>query len=347
MRYIFHPDALGHRPPSFIQRGERRPMPEKPERAEALAGMLTARGVVLETPPDYGPGPRAAVHSPEYLAFLESVHPRWMALPGASEVVTPNVHRSNAPASYPTHVVGQAGYHLYDTSAPIAADTWTATVAAAHAATHAAVLVATDEARSAYALCRPPGHHATRDMGGGFCYLNHVAIAAQASLPLLSRQGRPPRVAILDVDVHHGNGTQDIFYSRSDVLFLSVHADPNVFYPYMAGHAHERGTGLGEGYTINRPLPMGSDEASVLSAIADSLADVARFAPEILFISLGFDTFKDDPLAAFGVTTPGFRTMGEMIARAGLPTVLVQEGGYAVDALAANLGSFLDGFESI
>ncbi len=181
-------------------------------------------------------------------------------------------------------------------------------------------------------------------MAGGFCYLNHVAIAAESVLPILRAQGRAARVAILDVDVHHGNGTQDIFYERDDVFFVSVHADPSEFYPHMAGYAQERGTGRGEGYTLNLPLPIGSDEATVLSAIGAGLDAVARFAPDMLFISLGFDTFAGDPLAAFGVTTPGFARMAARIAAAGLPTVLVQEGGYAVDDLSANLASFLDGY---
>ncbi|WP_207460827.1 histone deacetylase family protein [Azospirillum sp. SYSU D00513] len=345
MQFVFHPDALLHRAPVFLVRGEQRPVPEKPERAEALAAMLEARGAALVRPDDHGPGPRAAVHNPDYLRYLETAHERWSKLPGASAAVIPNVHRPWRDASYPVGVVGQAGYHSYDTACPITAETWTSVCAAANSAVHASLLVARGETRAAYALCRPPGHHATRDMAGGFCYLNHVAIAAQAALPVLAAAGRPPRVAILDVDVHHGNGTQDIFYERDDVLFLSVHADPSEFYPFMAGYARERGNGRGEGYNVNLPLPMGSDEATVLAAIADSLGTVRRFAPEILFVSLGLDTYEHDPLAAFGVTTPGFARMGALLAGAGLPTVLVQEGGYAVDTLAANLGSFLDGFE--
>jgi acetoin utilization deacetylase AcuC-like enzyme len=182
-------------------------------------------------------------------------------------------------------------------------------------------------------------------MAGGFCYLNHVAIAAESVLPALRARGRAGRVAIIDVDVHHGNGTQDIFYDRDDVFFVSVHGDPSVFYPHMAGYAQECGTGRGAGYTLNLPLPIGSDEATVLSTIGRGLAEIRRFAPEMLFVSLGFDTFIDDPLAAFGVTTPGFARMGALLAGCGLPTVLVQEGGYAIDALSANLSSFLDGFE--
>lgn len=180
-------------------------------------------------------------------------------------------------------------------------------------------------------------------MAGGFCYLNHAAIAAEEARRLLAADGRPARVAILDVDVHHGNGTQAIFWERDDVFFVSIHADPTDFYPFMAGHAHERGAGRGLGYTLNLPLPIGTSEDSFLQAVEQSLSAIGRFAPSLMVLSLGFDTFKDDPLAAFGVTTPGFERLGRVIAGAGLPTVLVQEGGYAVDHLAENLAASLTG----
>jgi len=346
MQFVHHPDAALHNPVTYFNKGQLRALPEKPERVEALASLIAARGETLILPNDYGPGPRAAVHTPAYLAFLETAHSRWVAVPGMGDIVIPNVHRMQRVPSYPTGIVGMAGWHTFDTACPIDANTWTATCAAANAAIHAARLVAEGADRAAYALCRPPGHHATRDMAGGFCYLNHVAIAAESVLPILRAQGRAARVAILDVDVHHGNGTQDIFYERDDVFFVSVHADPSDFYPHMAGYAQERGAGRGEGYTLNLPLPIGSDEPTVLSAIGDGLDAVARFAPDLLFISLGFDTFVGDPLAAFGVTTPGFARMAAMIAAAGLPTVLVQEGGYAIDDLSANLASFLDGYKA-
>lgn len=347
MKFVHHPDAALHHPAIYFNKGQLRALPEKPERVGALAALIEARGETLIRPDDYGSAPRAAVHSPAYLAFLETAHARWIAEPGMGDVVIPNVHRMQRVPSYPTSIVGQAGWHTFDTACPIDAHTWTATCAAANAAVHATRLVATGDDRAAYALCRPPGHHATRDMAGGFCYLNHVAIAAESALPILRAQGLAGRVAILDVDVHHGNGTQDIFYERDDVFFVSVHGDPAEFYPHMAGYAQERGAGRGEGYTLNLPLPIGSDEATVLATIGRGLDDIARFAPDMLFISLGFDTFINDPLAAFGVTTPGFKKMGARIAAAGLPTVLVQEGGYAVDDLAANLASFLDGFEGV
>jgi acetoin utilization deacetylase AcuC-like enzyme len=346
MRCFHHPDTMLHRPPQFLVRGQPKPVPEKPERVAAVLDALNRRGDRIEQAPDAGPAARAAFHSPEYLAFLETAHARWMKLPDASSAVIPNVHRGPDMLSYPTSVVGQAGYHMSDTACPIAEGTWTAARAASDCAVAAARIVASGEERAAYALCRPPGHHAGRDMAGGFCYLNNAAIAALEALRLLAGRGLPPRVAVFDVDVHHGNGTQAVFWERDDVFVVSIHADPCEFYPFMAGHAHERGAGRGEGFNLNMPLPLGTSEDDFLAAIRGGLVSIQRFAPSLMVLSLGFDTFKDDPLAAFGVTTEGFGRLGHTVAEAGLPTVVVQEGGYAVDHLAANLTSFLDGFEA-
>ncbi|HEV7371361.1 histone deacetylase family protein [Arenibaculum sp.] len=344
MRFVFSDVQLRHAPPQFLQRGRPVPCPETAERARMLLGGIERRGGRVEAPPSFGSGPRAAVHAPEYLAFLETAWERWRALPGSSDTVIPNVHRNTDTAEYPGHIVGQAGWHMADTSCPIAEGTWEAACAAADGAVHAAMLVAGGEVPAAYALCRPPGHHASADMAGGFCYLNNVAIAVQAALPALGARGRPMRAAILDVDVHHGNGTQAIFYEREDVLVVSVHADPAQFYPYFAGYAHERGRGRGRGYNLNLPLPIGTEEDRFLDAVAEACAHVARFAPELFAVSLGFDTYGGDPLAAFRVTTPGFARLGRLLAAQKLPTVLIQEGGYATAALADNLDSFLEGF---
>ena len=331
MRFVYSDIQSRHRPPQFLVRGQIKPCPEKPERADALVGAIRARGAVVEAPDSYGSAPRAAVHSPDYLAFLESAWTRWSALPDAAASVIPNVHRNTDMAEYPRSIVGQAGGHMSDTACPIAEGTWEAACASADTAMHAARLVLSGATRTAYAVCRPPGHHASRDMAGGFCYLNNAAIAAQAAFP--------SRAAILDVDVHHGNGTQAIFYERDDVLTVSIHADPAEFYPFFAGYAHERG----RGFNLNLPLPIGTSEDRFLDAVDEAGAQIARFAPGLLVVSLGFDTYVADPLAAFKVTTPGFARLGRKIADFDLPTVLIQEGGYDCEALAANLSSFLDG----
>jgi acetoin utilization deacetylase AcuC-like enzyme len=343
LRGVFHGDVLLHRPTHFLVRGQPKPMPEQPERIEAAVALLTRRGVVVETPPDYGSAPRAAVHSVAYLGFLETAHARWSALPDSGPEVVANVFQGPGMLTYPTSVLGQAGYHMSDTRCQIGAGTWPAVAAAANTSVHAARLVASGDVRFAYAACRPPGHHAGRERGGGFCYLNNAAIAAQEALPRLAAEGGRGRVAILDVDLHHGNGTQEIFYRRDDVLYVSVHADPDDFYPFMAGHRQERGDDAGLGFNWNLPLPIGADEDTFLDAVAEGLSITSRFGPDLLVLSLGFDPFEGDPLAAMRVTTPGFARLGRMIAAVGWPTVVIQEGGYAVAALAANLDSFLDG----
>jgi acetoin utilization deacetylase AcuC-like enzyme len=210
-------------------------------------------------------------------------------------------------------------------------------VQAAHTACQAAQWVADGE-RAAYALCRPPGHHAYADRAGGFCFLNNSAIAAQFLLP------RFGRVAILDVDVHHGNGTQGIFYRRADVLTVSLHADPRNFYPFFVGYAHERGDGDGLGYNINLPLPIGTGDDGYITALRGAARQLQAFAPGALVVALGLDAFERDPLKGLAITTPGFAAIGAEIARLGLPTVFVQEGGYLSEELGQNLASTLAGF---
>jgi len=223
-------------------------------------------------------------------------------------------------------------------SQTIGPGTWEAALASAETATTAAGLVLAG-AGETYALCRPPGHHAYADMAGGFCFLNNTAIAAQH----LRRQHA--RVAVLDVDVHHGNGTQGIFFECDDVLTVSIHADPSLYYPYFWGHAHETGAGKGHGYNLNLPLPLGSPDRPWLDAGDKALARIREFAPTALVVALGLDASESDPLQGLKVTGAGFYAMAENIARLGLPTVLAQEGGYLSHDLGRNLAQFLAGFE--
>ena len=220
---------------------------------------------------------------------------------------------------------------------PIAAGTWDGAYWSAQTALTALDAVLGGE-RAAFALCRPPGHHCGADYLGGYCYLNNAAIAAEAAI------AAGKRVAILDVDYHHGNGTQDIFYARGDVLFVSIHADPGTDYPFFWGHADETGEGEGEGATLNLPLPRGTDLAAYLPALDTALAKIAAFAPDLLVISYGADTFVGDPISQFRLETADYTVLARRIAALGLPTVIVMEGGYAVDALGANVAAFLEGF---
>ena len=279
----------------------------------------------------------AAVHTPEYLDFLERIHVRWRRIEGASEEVIPNIHPIARGGSYPASAVGQAGYHMADTACPISAETWQSALWSAWSAVGATRDVLAG-APSAYALCRPPGHHAFADVAGGFCFINNTAVAAQE----LRRTAA--RVAILDVDLHHGNGTQGIFYGRPDVLTVSIHADPVRFYPFFWGHADERGEALGLGYNLNLPLERRTGDDLFLETLAAGLRRIRSFAPDALVVALGLDPFEGDPFAGLSVTTPGFARIGEAIAGLSLPTVIVQEGGYLCNELGANLTSFLAGF---
>ena len=339
MKAIYDPAHAGHDPQFFLQRGQVRRTTEQPERADRLlSGLQKGRHEIIP-PRRFGLGPVAAVHTPEYLSFLATAHDTWKALGDSSPEIIPNVHPSRYPPTYPDSIVGRAGWHMADTACPIGSGTWAAAQLAADAALTATQLVIDGE-RVAYALCRPPGHHAYADMAGGFCFLNNSAIAAQHF------RRHHDRVAILDVDVHHGNGTQGIFYQRGDVLTVSIHADPNFLYPFFWGHAHERGSGAGEGCNLNLPLPHGAGDDAFLAALATATGRIAMFAPGALVLALGLDASEADPFKALAVTTGGFERIGTAVARAGLPTVIVQEGGYLSPILGDNLAAVLRGFES-
>ena len=338
MHVVCDESHLQHRPEKFFMIGGFFPHPDTPERAEAIAAAAREAGLDVVAPDDYGPGPRAAVHTPDYLRFLETIHDKWLGIGSPSHEVLPNVHPVRRMKGLPLGVTGQAGYFMADMSSPIGARTWKAACGAANVAVHATRLVL-DGAAAAYALCRPPGHHAFADLAGGFCYLNNIAIAATHAAQHVGR------VAILDVDVHHGNGTQGIFYERADVLTVSLHCDSVDYYPYFAGYADERGEVPGFGCNLNLPLPRGTDDDSYIAALDEALAAVGAFDPAMLFVAMGLDGYEGDPFEGFKLTTKGFGHIARAIGELGLPTVLVQEGGYNVDDLGKNVLSFLGGFE--
>lgn len=334
MKAFYADEQKRHDPKMFLSSGAQKPNPEQPERIERLLAGARAASLSIERPKNYGLGPIAAIHTPEYLDFLERIFERWQRIEGASEEVIPNIHPIARNGSYPASAVGQAGYHMADTACPISAETWESACWSAWSAVEAADAVLAGEP-AAYALCRPPGHHAFVDVAGGFCFLNNSAIAAQRL------RSQAARVAILDVDLHHGNGTQGIFYTRADVLTVSLHADPERFYPFFWGYASERGEGAGLGANLNLPLPRKSGDERFLEVLETGLRRIRSFAPDALVVALGLDAFEGDPFGGLSVTTPGFSRIAEAIAALGLPTVIVQEGGYLCDALGDNLTSFL------
>jgi acetoin utilization deacetylase AcuC-like enzyme len=333
MRCVFDRRQLVHAPALELHNGGFVPFAERPERAEAILAAIGA----AEAAVDHGEAPLRAVHKEAYLAFLWSAHKDWRAAGrdgDASGYAWPVVRRRPLDLE---RIDARLGLHSFDASSPIAQGTWEGAYWSAQTALTALDAVLAGD-RAALALCRPPGHHCGPDYLGGYCYLNNAAIAAEAA----AAAGR--RVAILDIDYHHGNGTQDIFYARGDLLFVSIHADPKMDYPYYWGHADETGEGDGEGATLNLPLPRGTDLASYLPALEAAMARIAAFAPDLLVISYGADTFVDDPISHFRLQTADYRAIARRIAGLGLPTLVVMEGGYAVDALGANVASFLEGY---
>jgi len=332
MRAFFDARQRDHAPEVELHNGAFVPFAESPMRADAILAALGG----AEPAVDHGEAPLRAVHSEDYLAFLWAGHKDWRAAGregDASGYAWPVVRRRPLALD---RIDARFGRFSFDASSPIAAGTWDSAYWSAQSALTALDAVLAGE-RAAFALCRPPGHHAGADYLGGYCYLNSAAIAAEAAV------AAGKRVAILDIDYHHGNGTQDIFHARGDVLFVSLHADPRTDYPFFWGHADETGEGDGEGATLNLPLPRGTDLAAYLPALDTALAKIAAFAPDLLVISYGADTFIGDPISQFSLETADYAILARGIAALGLPSVVAMEGGYALDALGANVASFLEG----
>lgn len=340
MKTVFSPVQLTHDPKMEISDGKLKPAVEIPSRAEMVRNEILARKIgPLWTPQDFGRVPLERVHTGEYLDFLESFWSRWTGAGRQGEAfpfVWPVRQLRATPT--PAHIDGLLGRFSFDAGTPLGEHTWAAATASANSALTAARFLREGD-RSAFALCRPPGHHAAADYFGGYCFLNNAAIAAQ----WLRDQGTA-RVAILDVDYHHGNGTQAIFYERADVMFLSIHADPKEEYPYFLGHADETGEKAGKGFTHNWPLPPGTDWARYAQALEEACRWLTVYSPDVLIVSLGLDTYENDPISQFRFVPEDFLRLGARLARLGKPTLFVMEGGYAVDALGSNCVNVLEGF---
>jgi acetoin utilization deacetylase AcuC-like enzyme len=329
-----------HAPETFIVAGRPQPIPETPLRIEMLMQGVMAIGSAVRVPPSIGNNVLQLVHTQQYLTFLETLRQRWGHVPQSSDIPLPNVYAiqrdSLPPITVPEAVVGQAGYHLGDGACPVTEHTLAAAKASAACAAEAARLVMNGEP-IVYALCRPPGHHAASDLAAGFCFYNNSAIAAE----LMTRAGK--RVAILDIDVHHGNGTEAIFYDRADVLTASIHVNPTRFYPFFWGYENERGRGAGEGYNLNLPRERGLELNGYLTTLGIALQRISDFGADHLVVAAGLDIAIDDPFKGFAITTEDFSAIGRRIAELNLPMAIVQEGGYPSDSLGRNLASLLTG----
>jgi acetoin utilization deacetylase AcuC-like enzyme len=346
MQLFFNPTQLLHKPQKFMMAGRVTEPFENPDRVTMLSERLMAAGLTLVDPGDHGMAAIRAVHDTHFLAFLETAYAEWQKLPNAGPEVWPNIHpyrgtgadldRTEPPVG---GIVGKAGWYIGDMAVAMGEGSWKAAYASAQTAIAAANTVLTGH-DAAFGLCRPPGHHAYRDRACGFCFLNNAAIAAERL------RTRFARVAILDFDTHHGDGTQAIFYDRGDVLVASTHTDPTAYYPFYSGFVGETGRGAGKGANLNVPLPTGADDETYVQACT-LLAEAAQtFGAEAVVLSAGWDAHGDDPLSKLSVTSQAFTRIGKVFGQLNVPVVILQEGGYSLTAAGEAAPRFVEAFSA-
>ena len=341
MKTVFSPRHAGHSGQIELVAGKILPGFEKPSRAEIIRKRVEEVGLgpIIE-PAEHDLATARRVHRPDYIDFLPTVWPAWVAAgkqgPALPFAWPTRGLRDDVP---PKNIEALLGFYSFDGGASFVEGTWDAVKSSHDSALTAAGIVASGE-RAAFALCRPPGHHAGSRFMGGYCYINNAATAAE-----WFRMHGAEHVTVLDVDYHHGNGTQEIFWRRGDVQVVNLHGDPMTEYPFFLGHAEERGEGPGEGATRNFPMPASTDWGTWGAALEEACREVVHFAPDVLVVSLGVDTFENDPISHFRLKSADYPKIGARIARLGLPTLFVMEGGYAVDEIGTNAVGVLTGFE--
>ncbi len=341
MKTIYSEDHRLQDGKSELAGGQLVPCFEMPKRADLVLARVREVGLgQVLSPTDFGVDPIARVHTMPFIEFLRDIWGEWAA-EGRDFDALPMTWATRTLRNdrVPTSIDGKVSYFSFDAGSPITPGTWQAIRSSVNVALTGASLVAGGE-RGVFSLCRPPGHHAAADIYGGYCFFNNAAIAAQSL-----RDGGASKVGVLDVDYHHGNGTQAIFYDRGDIPFVSIHADPTVEYPYFLGYDDEHGEGDGLGANLNFPLPWGTKWDVYSAALNQAVESLRTHRVEALVVSLGVDTFEDDPISQFKLVNDDYLRMGEAIAKLGVPTLFVFEGGYAVDAIGVNAVNVLTGFE--
>ncbi len=313
---------------------------ECPERWDYIMQRLSEQGLQqVVDPPPLDMTPVRKIHGEDFLSFLAEAWALWEAENYAGEAIPSVIPARRMRQKAPRHIDGKLGFYCMAIETAITSGTWEAAQSSAACALGAQRYIAAGEPH-AFALCRPPGHHAGKDLYGGYCFLNNAAIAAQACL-----DSGAARVALLDVDFHHGNGSQDIFYERDDVYYLSLHGQPQDAFPHFLGYADESGAGPGEGFNRNYPLAPGTAyDVWGGQALEDACKRISRYAPDVLVVSLGVDTFEHDPISFFKLTSTDFSVYGERLAKLRVPTLFIMEGGYAVSEIGTNTVNVLTGF---
>ncbi|MBX3577581.1 MAG: histone deacetylase family protein [Rhizobiaceae bacterium] len=341
MKTVYSPKHLGHSGNVELIAGAMVPAFEKPSRAEIIKARVESERLgAIVAPADHDLAWAKKVHRADFVDFLPTVYDRWLA-EGRDGTAMPMTWPTRGLRGdvVPKSTEALLGYYSFDAGATFVKGTWEAIKSSFDVALTAAGLVKGGE-RAAFALCRPPGHHAGDAFMGGYCFINNAAVAAH-----WFRENGASRVSILDVDYHHGNGTQQIFYARDDVQVINLHGDPQVEYPYFLGYADETGEGAGTGFNHNYPMPFGTPWAKWNEALEDGCRRLASYKPDIVVVSLGVDTFEKDPISKFKLTSADYPKIGKRIAALGLPTLFVMEGGYAVDEIGVNAVGVLTGFE--
>jgi acetoin utilization deacetylase AcuC-like enzyme len=342
---VVHSDAHRSHDPEFdIYSGSLVGRFEVPQRVDCIVAALADGGYVNVAPTAHGADPILRVHNPDLVEFLSTAWQGYTALIPTPQVVVGEMFIHQAlveamPVGRPplSNAYGRIGWFCFDTSSPLSEGSWPAALASVDIALTGVDRVLAGE-RLVYSLCRPPGHHATRSAFGGFCLLNNAAIAAQALIDSGAK-----RVTVLDVDAHHGNGTQQIFYQRGDVQFVSIHMDPDHNYPWFVGRSHERGDGPGAGANLNLPLPLGTTGGHFLVDLAVGIDALNAFDPDYVVVSLGVDPADGDPTAGLCLTTADFGEVGKAIGAIDRPLLVVQEGGYQLHRVGADVRAVLDG----
>lgn len=341
MRTFYSEDHRLHFPQAELSGGQFVTPFERPSRVEYVLGRLRERGLSDIVAPDaVDMAPVRALLDPGYLTFLETAWDAWKAEGMAGEIIAANVPaRGMHLDRIPDNIDGKVGYYCHASETAMTRGTWAAALSSVASAQTAQRHVAAG-ADSAFALCRPPGHHATADQYGGYCFINNAAVVAQ-----MFRDNGAARVAILDIDFHHGNGTQCLFYDRADIMFASLHGAPQEAYPYYLGYADETGKGAGEGTNLNYPMTAGTGYGAWAAALDDAISKITAWGAQALVVSLGVDAYKDDPISFFKLDSDDFTDAGRRIGRMKLPTVFCMEGGYAIEAVGVNTVNVLEGFK--